>query len=90
MRFKSLRPFGGVSLIELLTVVSIISIVTAIATPSFVGLIQKFRVMGEANALAGAISAARSESIRQGVKVTLCISTDHTNCATGQSNWLLG
>lgn len=90
MRPKSLKSILGVSLIELLTVMSIISIVTAIATPSFVGLIQKFRVMGEANALAGALAVARSEAIRQGAKVTLCISTDGVNCDGAETNWLMG
>ena len=90
MRTTQSHRLTGLSLVELLTVMSIISIVTAFATPSFVGLIQKFRLMGEATALSGALANARSEAIRQGVKVTVCVSTDGVNCATGETNWLAG
>ena len=90
MQHKSPRFFAGISLIELLTVLSIIGVIAAVATPSFVGLIQKFRTLGEANALAGAIAVARSEAIRQGAPVTLCISADGTTCAAGEGNWLTG
>ena len=63
---------GGFGLIELIIVISIIAILTAMATPSFSALIRESRVKTQANDFLSASNYARNEAITRSRGVTLC------------------
>ncbi|MGJ7493747.1 GspH/FimT family pseudopilin [Variovorax sp. RT4R15] len=86
------RQQTGFTLIELMVVVAIVAILTMIASPSFVGLIQTNRVSAELNSFVGDLQFARSEAIKQGVPVSVCASSNGTSCLasnTWQSGWMV-
>lgn len=61
----------GVTLIELLVILSISAVLLGIAIPAFSGLIQSQRLTTSANALFMAVNLARSEAIHRGRRVDL-------------------
>lgn len=84
------RTAAGFTLVELLVVVTIAAILVTIAVPSYVSTIATYRVSTEVNGLVGDLQYARSEAIKQGVNVQMCISTDGQTCANGAPQWQLG
>ena len=82
----------GVTSMELLTVMAMIAILSGIAVPSFISLIQSNRVAGEVNALSGDIQFARSEAIKEGLPVSLCVSVNGSSCLninTWNKGWIV-
>lgn len=82
------RP-TGFSLIEVLVVIVIVAILAALAGPSFTKTTQRFRSLGEVNGFVGDLQFARSEAIKQGLPITLCVSNDGASCLTS-NNWHTG
>jgi type IV fimbrial biogenesis protein FimT len=78
----------GVSLIELLVALTVVSVLLYVATPSFreAGLPSQLRAL--ANNMVAAAQIARSEAIKRNATVTLCVSSDGQTCGTG--NWQQG
>jgi type IV fimbrial biogenesis protein FimT len=78
------------TLIELLTVISIIAIVTTIALPSFQSLIFTTRISSYTSTLQSALLLTRSEAVKRGINVTICrsenASSGNPSCATTNSN----
>lgn len=70
----------GFSLLELITTLSIASILLALGIPSFQTLIQSNRMTATVNTISSHLNMARSEAIKRGVRVVLCPSADGTNC----------
>jgi type IV fimbrial biogenesis protein FimT len=86
------RQQTGFTLIELMVVVALVAILTMLATPSFVSMIQSNRVSAEVNAFTGDLEFARSEAIKQGVPVSVCASSNGSSCLganTWQSGWIV-
>lgn len=86
----------GVTLVELLTTVAVFSILLGIAVPGYGFLVNNTRLVSMTNQLSGALSYARSEAIKRGVRVSLCksVSADVSSpaCDTGagwQHGWLV-
>jgi prepilin-type N-terminal cleavage/methylation domain-containing protein len=65
-RSKRLRRDAGLTLIEVLTAVSLIGIVTAMAASSFTAMMPGFRARGAALLIAGDLSQARMSAIKEG------------------------
>ena len=87
MRNIYFRHINGITV-----VLAITGILTMIATPSFVGTTQRFRVLGETNLLLTSMTFARSEAIKRGIPVTMCASSDGTSClgtATWETGWIV-
>jgi type IV fimbrial biogenesis protein FimT len=82
-------PNGGYTLVELITTVAVIALVTALAVPGMRSLLQNNRAVTEANALVGALNLARSETVTRGQPVSLCPSTDGATCAD-TDDWSTG
>ncbi len=79
----------GFTLVELMVVLAIAAILATVAVPSFRSMIQNNRLATQANELAGTMNFARSEAIKRGRRVTVCVSTDQATC-TGGMAWAGG
>ena len=78
----------GFNLVELLVGLSIASIVVTIAIPSMSGMISNTRMADYANNLHRSISLAKSEAIKRGIQVTVCISnSDQSDCDDSAGGW---
>jgi type IV fimbrial biogenesis protein FimT len=89
--FKPRSAMHGVTLFELIVVMGIIAILAAIAVPSYKYVTTSNRISAEINGLLGDLQFARSEAIKEGQSVQVCVSTDGATCATGgNNNWQNG
>jgi type IV fimbrial biogenesis protein FimT len=83
---KSASNASGYTLVELLVVIIIIGIVSAIAFPSFQAMVNGNRLTSATNELLATLQTARMEAIRRNTRVVVCSSTDGTSCS-GAANW---
>ncbi|AHF02803.1 general secretion pathway protein H [Marichromatium purpuratum 984] len=94
---KVFQPFRdssrqqGVTLLELIVTVSILTIILSVAIPSFREIVATNRIAVINNDLLEALHVARSEAIKRGTRVTVCKSTTTSSnspaCATDDSGW---
>ena len=86
----------GFTLIELLVVVAISAILVSTGVPIYKQTIATYRLDAEVNALVGDLQYARSEAIKQGTTVVMCVSinlsTSTPSCTTSNTNnnWAAG
>ncbi|MDT8370863.1 MAG: GspH/FimT family pseudopilin [Gammaproteobacteria bacterium] len=71
------RDKAGFTLIELMIVIVVLGIVTAIALPSFLSIIEKRRLVGAADTLFANLQFAHSEAIKQNRIVQFQFNTDN-------------
>ncbi len=79
---------GGFTLIEMMVVIAITAILLGIAVPAMRSVIERSAVSDSMNAFIGSVSYARSEAIKRGTPVVMCVSNNadtNTNptCASG-------
>lgn len=79
-------------MIELIMVMTVASILLAIAVPSFRSFMQNSRLTTQANTLVYALNLARSEAIRLDTPVQVCASSDGASCGGGAwtDGWIVG
>ena len=77
-----MKNLYGFSLIELLVVIAIAAILASLAVPSFQGLIASSNLTSATNDLVATLARAKSDAIRRGKRVTVCMSTDGATCTT--------
>ena len=75
------RRVVGFSLIELMVTLAVAAILMAIATPSFIALINGNRLTSTANELVSSLQLARSEALRRNTQVRVCRSESGNTCA---------
>ncbi|MGA2776878.1 MAG: GspH/FimT family pseudopilin [Steroidobacteraceae bacterium] len=80
----------GFTMIELLMAIAVASIMLVIAVPSYRYVTNSNRIASEINGLLGDLQFARAEAIKEGVPVTVCISTDSATCANSTVQWNSG
>ena len=83
---------NGFTLIELMITVAMAAIVLTLGVPSFQEIIRNNRLATQTNAFVGALSLARSEAVKRGVRVTVCKSADGAACiASGgyEQGWIV-
>src|ERR1700728_5113690 len=79
---------AGVSLVELLIVLTIAGILLGIGAASYKGITTSYRISGEINGLLGDMQYARSEAIKQGQNVVICVANSAgNNCSAGNFSW---
>lgn len=71
---------GGYTLIELLIVVSIVSVLAAISAPAFQETIEATTTNSQVKVMLTTLNLARSEAIKRGQDVAICASDDGTDC----------
>lgn len=59
-------------MIEMMIAIFVLGILTAMAVPSFTGMMNRNRLASQSNELLGAIQYARTEAIRGNGRVTFC------------------
>jgi type IV fimbrial biogenesis protein FimT len=84
------RSIKGFTLIELMVTVTILAIISAIAVPSFNGLIASTRLSSATNEVYTSLAQAKSEAVRRGKRVTVCASADLVTCSNDPSGWNTG
>lgn len=85
-------PKSGFSIIEVLIVVAIAAILTAIGIPAFNVFIGNTRTSTIANEFVSALNLARSEAMKRGKLVYVCRSSDGASCAASGAwgqGWLV-
>jgi type IV fimbrial biogenesis protein FimT len=84
------NPQHGLTMVELMVAVAIMSILMVIGVPSYRYVTTSNRVSAEVNGLLLDLQYARSEALKQGRTITVCpANTTLDNCA-GNSNWQNG
>lgn len=78
---------GGFTVTELLITITIASILAAIGIPSYRSITNSARISAEVNGLLGDMLLARSEALKRGLRVSVCISSSGTDCDTSGLNW---
>jgi len=78
----------GFTLIELLITMTIAIILAIVAVPQYTNFIQAQKVTAEANNLFNDMQFTRSEALKEGQMVSICISSNQTGCAG--TNWNQG
>lgn len=79
----------GYTAVELLTTLSVVGIVTALAVPNMQQFMLNNRTAADANALIGALNIARNEAVTRGIPVSVCASADGESCS-GAEAWSTG
>ena len=83
------RP-TGFTLIELMVALTVAAVLTAVALPSFNGVLRNNRVTGTSNNLLTGINLARSEAIKANRGGGICASTNGTSCSVNATDWTAG
>ena len=76
------RHSAGYTLWEMMVAFALLASVAAIAIPSFSNTLRNNRIVTHNNELVSALTLARSEAVKRGVRVTACRSADQATCAT--------
>lgn len=79
----------GVTLIELLVALTMISIVMMLGVPSFQQIMRANRMIAVNNSLTRSLYLSRSHAIKQNVRVTVCKSANGSEC-TETGGWEQG
>jgi type IV fimbrial biogenesis protein FimT len=86
-----MKLHSGVTLTELVVVMAIAGVLIGIGMPSYRYVTNSNRMSSEVNALLGDMQYTRSEALREGRTVVVCISSNGTSCAGGTTNtWQSG
>lgn len=80
----------GFTILEVLTVLAVMGILTMIAVPVFLGLAQGSQVTSTVNDLVSSFNYARNEAVSRGTLVTVCKSSDAQACDTSTVGWQQG
>ena len=92
-KIRRARRAVGFTLIEAIVVLSILIILAAVVIPGMSGFIFDSRVSGNVNEFIGAITLARTEAVKRGTLVTICISSNADQEAatcSGGGDWAAG
>ena len=76
----------GYTLIELMAILVVVSLVTAVGLPLMNVFFDSNRMVSNTNDLVAGLHIARSEAIKQQMRITMCQSDDMTSC-TGSGQW---
>lgn len=73
---------SGISLVEILAVLVMLTTVAAIAMPAFSSVGRSARLTSAVNEMVASLNLARSEAIKRNQRVVVCKSANATTCTT--------
>lgn len=76
----------GYTLIELMAILAVASVLVTIGLPMMNVFFDSNRMISNSNDLVAGLNIARSEAIKQQIRITLCQSDDTASC-TGSGQW---
>jgi type IV fimbrial biogenesis protein FimT len=76
----------GYTLIELMSMLAVVSVLVSVGLPMLNVFFDSNRMVSNTNDLVAGLNIARSEAIKQQIRVTLCQSADSASC-TGSGQW---
>lgn len=80
----------GLTLLELLSAIAVLGILTAIAVPSFVSVTESNALAADTNDLVASLQQARSQAITRGANVTVCAANAGLTACSGAADWSTG
>ncbi len=81
---------SGFTMLELMVVIAIAGVLTAVAAPAFSSFISSTRLTSTASRLTADVSLARGEAIKRNSRVLACVrNTAGTDCSAS-TNWAAG
>ncbi len=86
MVMKPIPAQTGFSLMELMTALTVLGILLALAGPGLGNIVDESRLSGSARDLVVDFALARNEAAMRGQRVTVCTSADGATCATDSWN----
>lgn len=84
------RRQKGLTLLELLTSITLGSILMSVGVPSLNDILRTNRLADKSNELIATLHLTRSEAIKRGTRVTLCKSADGSHCDTSTNGYEQG
>jgi type IV fimbrial biogenesis protein FimT len=91
IKLHATKKMIGVTLIELLVTLVVLSILITIGVPSFQDFMRSSRLSSVTNELSSALNIARSEAVRRGKKITVCMSDANQSSPTCDgTSWAQG
>ena len=81
-----LNRHGGLTLVEVIIVLAIVSILVSVAAPSLQDFITRNRMSAAVNTFIASLHLARSEAVKRVEDVKVCPTTDFINCS-GDTVW---
>ncbi|MBA1146524.1 GspH/FimT family pseudopilin [Ectothiorhodospiraceae bacterium WFHF3C12] len=81
----------GFTLIELMITLAVAAVVLTLGAPGMMNLVRDNRLTSNTNEVIAALTVARSEAIKSGQIITVCGSSDQSNCnsTSWEDGWLV-
>lgn len=81
----------GFTLIEMMVAIAVATILSMIAVPSFRNASLSSQLRSSANDFVASANLARSEAIKRGTAVTMCVSAGGSSCTAGgwEQGWIV-
>lgn len=80
----------GVTLIELMTALAVLGILLGIGVPAFTSIVRNGQIASESGNLVAALTLARSEALKRGVRVSVCAATANLQSCAEDDDWSSG
>lgn len=87
LRQRTPRTLRGLTLIELLVGVAIVTALVGVGVPGFKNFIANQERVAATNDLVAALTLARNEALKSVRHVSVCRSRDGAQCAQGDGHW---
>ncbi|MBV1874744.1 MAG: GspH/FimT family pseudopilin [Gammaproteobacteria bacterium] len=88
--YKKRENSQGFTLIEAIITLAVAGIITSMAAPSFINLLEKRRIAATMRSIYSNIQEARSVAISEGTEISTCLSLDGISCTDNIASGTVG